>query len=195
MSSYPILVRDGIMARIKNLPYFREGDFKFSTNKSMQIQPQSIPFCGVYFLSETTSPDGDANVGEPRFRSMARFGFSVIVQNNKADFAEQELDKAWDAIASLFTDSTLYNNNTFKIQAYTNGVRTHQFGSVGAENEMPIAELRYDLTCDLGTITYPPVVTDDFETLHVETGYPLGGTEAERAKVQQVKVEWDIPQN
>lgn len=191
--SYALLVRDAFAARMKALTYF--ATFHFSTNKSEQIQPQSIPFAGVYFITERTTPDGDANVGEVRFRTMATIGFSVIVQNNDAAKAELELDKAWLQIASLFCDQTLYNNAAFKIQGFLGGSRTNQFGSIGLDNEMPIAEMRYELTCDLGTITYPPLVPDSLETIHITTQFPLGGTPEEIAAVQQVKAEFDLPQN
>lgn len=38
---------------------------------------------------------------------------------------------------------------------------------------------------------YPPVVTDDFETMHIETVFPVGG---DAASTQQVIAEFDLPQ-
>ena len=191
--SYPILVRDGIMDRVKAMPYF--SSFHFSTNKSLQIQPQSLPFCGVYLLQELMTPDGDANVGEVRFRTTTRIGFSVIVLNNDADAAEYQLDTAMQVITGgLFADPTLYDNSVFKIQAFISGSRQHVFGGVGQDNETPIAELRYELTCDLGAITYPPFEPDDLEIIHVETAFPAGGTQAEQDAVQQTIAEYDLEQ-
>lgn len=193
--SYALRVRDQIKLRMQALPFF--GGFNFTTNKSLQIQPKSIPFAGVYFIEETLVPDGDANAGEVRFRSNARYGISVIIQNNDAVAAEDKLDEAMDMIDVLFADPTLYNwiaaDGLPMIQGYIRGSRSHQFGSVGQDNELPIAELRFDLTCDLGTFMYPPKVTDDFEVLHVKTQYPWG-TQAEIDSVQQVVAEYDIPQ-
>jgi hypothetical protein len=194
--SYALDVRDQIKTRLQAMPFF--GGFNFTTNKSVQIQPKSIPFAGVYFIEETRLPDGDANVGEVRFRSTARYGISVIIQNNDAVAAENKLDEAMDVIDVLFADSTLYNwraaDGMPMIQAYMRGARSHQFGSIGQDNELPIAELRFDLTCDLGTFMYPPTVTDDFEVLHVKTQFPSGGTQAEIDSVQQITVEYNIPQ-
>ncbi len=189
--SYPILVRDGIMDRVRVLPYF--AGFHFSTNKALQIQPQSLPFCGVYFIQEIGAVDGEAQVGEPRFRTSARYGFSVIILNNDPDAGDYKLDEAMQALAhGLFDDPTLYNNSVFKIQGYTSTSRQHIFGNTGQNNELPIAELRFELICDLGVITYPPQITDDFEILHVETDFPVGG---DSDAVEQVVVEYDVQQD
>lgn len=194
--TYSLLVRDAIMTRLQAMSYFTSGGFHYSTNRALQIQPQSIPFCGVYLIEEINTPDGDANVGEPRFRQIARYGVSVIVQNNNADAAEDELTRAYGAINRIFNDPTLYNwsgdYGDAKIQAYMRNSRSHQFGSVGMENELPIAELRYDLTCDLGTITYEPDVPDTLNVVHVTTQFPSGGTQAEIDAVQQVQAHYVI---
>jgi hypothetical protein len=193
-SSYAMIVRDEILARAKSMPFF--ATFKFGTNKAEQVQPEKIPFCGVYFISEDLTPDGDADVGEPRFRSSVLYGVSIVVQNNDAAAAENKLDEAWVLVADrIFRDPSLYMNPAAQIQAYVRGNRTHQFGSVGADNSIPVAECRFTLTCDLGTIDFPPVIDDDFNTLHVTTQWPSGGTPAEIAEVQQVQAEYDLPQN
>jgi hypothetical protein len=189
-----MLVRDHLLERLQGLAFFTAHGFFFSTNKAHVIQPENIPLAAVYFIEETNSPDGDANVGEVRFRCVARYGFSVMIQNNDATAAENKLDEAMAAINSLFKDPRVYNwdgsSGLAKIQAFTRGSRTHQFGSVGAENEMPVAELRFDLTADLGVITYDPDVVDDFNTIHVETRYPPGSSDG----TPQVTVQYDIPQ-
>jgi hypothetical protein len=193
--SYPILVRDGILNRIKVMPFFSPF-VKFSSNKALQIQPENIPFCGVYLLQETMIPDGEANAGEPRFRTSARIGISVIIQNNDSVAAEYKLDAAMQSISfGLFTDSTLYNNKSFKIQGFSAGSRQHVFGHVGvSDQETPIAELRFELVCDLGVILYEPLVSDPLEVIHTETSFPIAGTADEKAAIQQVKIEYDMEQ-
>ena len=118
----------------------------------------------------------------------------MIIQNNNADTAELILDASMNAITSMFKNPDLYNwdggADEAKIQAFMRGMRTHQFGNIGQNNELPVAELRYDLTCDLGVITYDPVVDDDFITLHLETRYPPGVSDG----TPQVVVQYDIPQ-
>jgi hypothetical protein len=188
-SSYAMIVRDEMMARLKTMPFFKT--FKFGTNKAEQIQPELIPFLGVYFISEDLSPEGDPNDGEPRFHSSATYGFSVVVQNNDGAAAELTLDLAWTLVMDrLFTDPTLYLNPKAKIQAYTRGNRTHQFGAAGADNAIPIAESRFTLICDLGVIDFPPVVDNVFAKMHFETKYPL---DTDTTQIQQVVAEWDLP--
>lgn len=189
--TYPILVRDGTLTRIQAMPTF--SGFNFTSNKSLQIQPTSIPFCGVYLLQELSAADGDANAGEPRFRTLARIGISIIVQNNDATAAEHKLDILYQhIITGLFSDPTYYNNDRFKIQGFTGGSRMHAFGSVGLDNETPIAELRFELTCDLGIIYYPPYVPDDLEIIHMKTAYP---SIEKKDTSQQIEAEYDVDQN
>ena len=189
-SSYPMIVRDAILDRVKSMPFF--STFKFGTNKSEQIQPEKVPFCGVYFINEDLTPDGDPNAGEPRFCSSALYGFSIIVQNNDATAAESKLDEAWMLLTDrLFSDPSLYLNPAAQIQAYVRGNRTHQFGSVGADNSIPIAECRFTLTCDLGTIDFPPFIPDVLAKVHFETRYPLDAEDWDA--IQQVVAEWNLP--
>jgi hypothetical protein len=176
------------------MPFF--STFKFGTNKAEQVQPEKIPFCGIYFISEDLTPDGDSDTGEPRFHSLALYGVSIVVQNNDGAAAEDKLDEAWVLLTErLFRDPTLYLNPAAQIQSYTRGNRTHQFGSVGADNSIPIAECRFTLSCDLGVIDFPPIVDDDLNTIHVTTQFPSGGTPEEIAAIQQVQAEYDLPQN
>ncbi len=189
--SYPMRLLDGTMSRIQAMPFF--ATFNFSSHKGLIIQPSSVPFCGVYLLREDRAPDGDANAGEIRFRTLARIGISVIIQNNDPAAAEYKLGDAAQAISiGLFSDSTYYNNSSFKIQGLARGSCQNFFGRVGTlDNETPIAELRYELDVDLGTITYEPLVPDTLEVIHVETAFPLDG---DTSQVQQVKVEYDLEQ-
>lgn len=191
--SYPLRVRDGMLNRIKMMPFFAA--FNFTSNKAKVILTESIPFCGVYILQEFMASDGDAQAGQPRFRTTVRYGVSVIIQDNDTEKAEWQLDKALQTISrGLFTDPTFYNNSYFKIQGFTGGKREHVFGHIGSDQQTPIAELRWELMCDLGVIDYPPVVPDMLEVIHEETIFP-DDTTGDPSRVQQVVVEYDIDQN
>lgn len=193
--TYPLLVRDRILQFIQAMPFFSTNDFKYSTNKSIQIQPENIPFAAVYFIEDTELPEGDANAGDIRFRTTARYGISVIIQNNDAVAAEIILDKAMNTITQMFKNPDLYNwdgaADETKIQSFIRGARSHQFGAIGQDNELPVAELRYDLTVDLGAILFDPPADDDFITFHVETRYPGG---KDPTGIQQIVAQYDIPQ-
>ena len=188
-SSYSMIVRDAMLARAKTMTAF--AGFNFSTRKAEQIQPEKIPFLGIYFINEDLLPDGDANAGEPRFRSMTVYGFSIIVQNNDAAAAENTLDDAWVLLTSgLFSDPSLYLNPAAQIQSYQRGTRTHQFGSAAADNSIPIAECRFTLTLDLGVNDFPPIVPDVLSKVRLDTGYPSG---ADPNEIQQIGAEYDLP--
>src|SRR5262245_66258478 len=109
--TYPLLVRDRILDFIKMQPFFSSptNNFTFGTIKSTQIQPEQVPWAAVYFIEDTELPSGDANVGDIRFRVTARYGISVIIQNNDAVAAEVILDMAMNVIQSIFKNPDLYN--------------------------------------------------------------------------------------
>jgi len=158
-NTYALLVRDGVYDRVRHFPFFK--DFKFGKTKALPIQVDQLPYCGIYFMNELMLPEGDANVGEIRFHTSVRIGVSVIVINNYSDIGEAKADQALYEIENgLFSDPTFYNNNVYQIQAFTRGERTHVFGSVGHDNETPVVELQFDLTCDLGVIPFPQYIPD-----------------------------------
>ena len=198
-ASVALQVRDAILDRIKVMPFFTNvaitPPFTYTKNRALQVQPASLPLCGVYFLQEISSPDGDANAGEPRFKTRVTYGLTVLLINNDMEAVEYTLDLAAEAIRNgLFSDPTLYYNDDFKIEGYAFGTRKHNFGTT-LENETPFAELQWELRCDLGVLDYPPLVLDDLDLIHIKTAFPLGGTEQEQADVQQVTAEYDLPQN
>src|SRR5512139_2340423 len=196
--NYPLMLRDKLMTKIQAMSFFTGHNYHFHTNRSVQIQPENVPFCGVYLIEPLSLPDGDPNVGEVRFRMSARYGISVIVQNNNAVAAEAKLGEAWQAIETLYADPTFYNwekcgqPNEVAVQSFNRDSSSYVHGSIGADNSLPIAELRYEMTCDLGTITYPPDVPDTLNAIHITTQFPSGGTEAEIAAVPQVEAHYWI---
>lgn len=197
-ASPAFLVRDGIISRIKLLPFFSgsPSPFTFTKNKNLPVQPQNIPLCGVYFINENSTPDGDANAGEPRFQTRVRYGLSIVILDNDADAGEYTLDLAYQAIVGgLFSDPTFYLNEHFQIQGFELGNRTHSFGNSGLEQETPFIELRLELVCHLGTIDYPPLVTDNLDLIRIKTAFPLGGTQQEQDGTPQVVAVYDLPQN
>lgn len=190
-TSYPMLVRDGILTRIQAMAAF--AGFDFDTNNAMQVQPEHVPHCGCYLLQEQMTPDGDANAGEVRFSTVAVIGISVIIQDNNAEDAEKLLDYySQQLMRRLFTDHTLYDNSVFKIEAFTAGTRTHHFGNMLKDQETPIAELRLQLNVDLGVITHEPQITDDLEVIATRTAWPPGGTAQQIHDTIQVYAVYDL---
>jgi hypothetical protein len=186
--SYAMLVRDAMIARLKTMQFFQ--GFKFSRSHALQIN--SLPYCAVYFMGEQMTQDGNANIGEVRFSSEARYGISILMLNNDPDVMEDRLDNAFEAaFQRLLRDPTFMNNKDYQIEAFTKASRQHIYGSMNAPqtNEMPYAELRAELFCDLGAIEYEPRVEYMLETIHVETVHPPG---AEEGEVQRVFSFYDM---
>ena len=175
--SYGFLVRDGMLSRLKAMRFFQ--GWTFSRSHALKIIPDQMPYCSVYFMGEMLVPDGDADIGEARFHSVVRIGFSVMIKNNDPDAMEYRLDDAYQCIFNgLLRDVTLRNNPAARIQAYVRASRQHFYGIVGQQsNETPYAELRAELHCDLGAIEYEPLVEDMLESIHVETVHPPGDTD------------------
>jgi hypothetical protein len=196
INSYSLFIRDAMLQRIRLMPFFV--DFaKFGRSRRLSIQPDGIPYVGVYLCDETMVPDGDYNAGDIRFTHALRIGFSVIVYNNDEDNTEDQLDGAfWALMNGLLCDATLTNlfetdiPGNAVIEGFSRGTRRH-FYSVTSGSEQPIGELQMDLTCVLRT-RWAPTITDDLKVIHVETSFPIAGTEEEKAGIQQVTSVYDI---
>jgi hypothetical protein len=171
-SSFSYIMRDGILARLKETQIFGSV-VKWSRNKMKgPIQLENIPYFGCYLIEEFLSADGDSNAGAPKFVHLLRLGFSVIIISNDNDVAEWNLDQAHWAIMNY-----LHRQDWFRfpmpvgikavdIEGVEKGVRKHVFGNRASNNETPIAELQMDLTIKYRTY-FEPYVPDDFDTMHV----------------------------
>ena len=195
-NSYALVIADALFQRVKVMPFFASFAKK-SGNWALRIQPQDLPFVGVYFVEESTGPDGDANAGDIRFLHTVSIGFSVIVKNNDPAAAELTLDSAfWTILNGLLRDNTLTNywktnlaDNT-RIEAWPAYKRAHKYGAVGLQNELPIAELQWELRVIFRSNEYP-IISDDLLNIHVET-VPLAddGTVPDAAEVERIISEY-----
>jgi hypothetical protein len=157
---------------------------------------EHLPYLGVYIVDETMLPDGDANAGEPRFIHTLKIGFSVMVASNDMDLAAQTIDAAWWRIMNrIWTDAGIMNmlNSTnpddTRIEGLVRGMRRPVFGNPQANQQTPIAELRYEISCTFRTY-WPPNVTDDLLEIDVSTGVKHDDTQAEMDKRPQVKAHY-----
>jgi hypothetical protein len=159
-------------------------------NRMLSVQPDSLPYLGVYLVDEVMTPDGDANAGCIRFSHTARIGFSVIVQNNDQDLAAKTADEAFLRIMTvLYTSPTimnvLHNDNVENvgIESITAGRRRHIYGAAGLNNETPFLELQYEVSAFFRTEWYPEIsdtldeidvttrITDDPDVLQIHNVY------------------------
>jgi len=178
--SYSLVIRDVFYDTLAlREPYFAN-HFKRKT-KMVPVQPDQVPYLGVYIIDEVMTPDGDGNAGEPAFIHTLRIGFSVMVAMSDQNAAELEIDAAfWRIMNRLWTDQYVMNlldttspdgsmnpDNT-RIESISRGVRRHVFGSSQLNNSTPLAELQYDVSCIYRTY-WPPNVTDDLLEIDVTT--------------------------
>jgi hypothetical protein len=169
--------------------------------KMLPLQPDLLPFLGVYLVDEVMGPDGDANAGCVRFTHTARIGFSVVEVNNDQDALEQTIDQAFLKIMSiLWTDADLMNvlqktlaanaqnPEAVGIESISRGTRRFVFGSASFNNEMPLGELQYEVSCVYRTEWYPDI-TDTLDEIVITTGVKAGDTQTEMDQRQQVEVD------
>jgi hypothetical protein len=179
------IARNMMFDRVVAMPFF--AGFTFAKTKMLRIQVDDIPFCGVYLINELWLPEGDSNHGDIRFRDSARIGFSVVVVDNDDEDGEATLDQAFFEITNgLLTDSTLTGFNNQILQGVTRGERLNVYGSVALDNETPVLEMQFDMSADLGTAIFKPVIVDDLERVHV-TARPIQNPDA-----PPVEMQWEI---
>jgi hypothetical protein len=171
--SYSWVIRDVFFDTLAlREPYF--ANFFTRKTKMVPVQPDQLPYLGVYIIDEVMTPDGDGNAGEVGFIHTLRIGFSVMIAINDQNAAEQQIDAAfWRIMNRLWTDQYVMNLlNTYnptdgsqnpdntRIESIVRGVRRHVFGAQQLNNSTPLAELQYDVSCVYRTY-WPPNVTDD----------------------------------
>jgi hypothetical protein len=187
--SFSLVIRDAFFGALSSDPFF--GSYTCRKAKMLQVQPQLLPYLGVYIIDETMLPDGDTNAGHIRFNHTLRVGFSVMIANNDQVVAELQIDAAWWRIMHrLWPDQHIMNllvssnpDNTI-VESITRGTRKHVFGTSGLNNETPLAELQYDVSIFFRT-GWPPIITDDLEEIDISTGVKPGDTQAEMDQRQQ----------
>lgn len=189
--SFLVDIRDAMYNVVTADSYFATG-WTFRKTKMKPVQADLIPYLGVYVVSETMVPDGDANTGCIRFNHTGRIGFSVIQANNDADQLEHMIDGSyWKIMTLLWTNAklmnVLVNNNpeNVGIESILQGSRRHIFGSTGANNETPFAELQYELSCFCRSEWYPDI-TDTLDEIDVTVSL----NNADPAQVQPVTIKY-----
>ncbi|MGY8661772.1 hypothetical protein Q3C01_05305 [Bradyrhizobium sp. UFLA05-109] len=195
--SYSHVIRNVFFDAVSADPFF--ASYTCRKNKMLVARPEYLPYLGVYVIDETMLPDGDGNAGEVRFIHALRIGFSVIVANNDQDALEAQLDAAyWRIMNRLWPDEYIMNlldttdpstgtqnpDNT-RIESIERGVRRYVWGNAAFNNETPVGEVQYDITCRHRTY-WSPVIPDDLLTIDMQTGIKSGDTQDEMDQRQQL---------
>ena len=182
MSSYAIVIAD----KAFELLAIAGSQFKkFRRAPMVQMTPADLPALGVFILRETREPDGDANAGEPRFIHRLHLGISGSIA--LSDEGEQLI--ALEAMMADIDDKLLTSVAFVSlIEGVLSMDRKSQYSVMG---ETTLAEIQIEMIVTFRS-TWPPVVVDDFLSMHSTTKYPDGG---DPASTEQVVAEYDIPQN
>jgi hypothetical protein len=197
-ASYSLQIRDTFFNALSTTPFFQH--YTCRRTKMLRIQHELLPYLGVYLIDDPMVPDGDGNAGEIRFLHNLRIGFSVMVANNDQDALEAQLDAAYNAItgrlwpdqfimnvADTYDPATHWRNvGDVKIESIERGMRKHVWGLAALNNETPVGELQYDVTCRHRE-GFPPVITDDLLLIDVKTGIKPGDTQDEMHRRLQIE--------
>jgi hypothetical protein len=195
-NSYSLVIRDVFHDALVADPFFA-GYFTRKT-KMVPVQHDQLPFLGVYIVSETMLPDGEADQTDIKFIHTLVVGFSVMVAINDQDAAEKQIDAAFwrinnrlliDENQNIFNVWFPTNPDNTKIESVTRGVRRHVFGASQLNNQTPLAELQYDMSVNYRTM-WDPVITDDLLEIDVTTGVKPGDTPEEMAQRKQVQAHY-----
>ena len=188
--SYAFDIRDTFYNAVTADAFFQ--GFVTKKNRMLPVQPDQLPYLGVYVTEETSAPDGDANAACVRFVNTARIVFSVMTANNDRDAAESLSDKAYLKIMSvLYTSPDIMNVLTRKnvegvlIESIARGTRRHIYGNSGQNNQTPWIELQYEVQATYRTEWYPDII-DTLDEIALTTGVQPDDTAADMANRLQV---------
>jgi hypothetical protein len=180
--TYSWIIRNVFFDALARDPFFAAHTKR--KTRMLVVQKQHLPYLGVYIVGDQMTPDGDANAGEPRLCHSLVIGYSVMIENNDPDAAEQTLDMALKRIQAVLCDPYIMNvwdtynpqlsfgnpDNT-RIESITRASRKHNWGSAGLNNETAWAELQYEETIFYRE-NFPPVIPDDLREIAVTTTFP-----------------------
>lgn len=141
------------------------------------IQIGQLPALGVYLIRENFTPDGDSNVGPPRYIVDAVIGVMVMEESSTPSVLEGSMDALVDLIEdTILTDPTFLtikdSNGEFLIDSVPNISRTYDFPKDG-ETQYIQARLQFTVRF---MVIYPPVLTNNFNTMLLTVQPPNQGS-------------------
>lgn len=186
-------IRDAMYNIIAVHPHF--AGWKIQKTKMLQVQPDALPYLGIYVIEEIMLPDGDGNIGCVRFSHTGRIGFSIIQAHNDPNVVERMVDASyWKIMGLLWTNAHLMNvlkNSNPEgvgIESSIRGSRKPTFGSTGLNNETPFAEMQYEVSCFYRSEWYPDI-TDTLNEIDVTV--PVNNSDPSQVQPITVKYMFD----
>jgi hypothetical protein len=199
VNSDSYFIRRFWLERMKIIPPFNAA-VKVARTNAKPTQPEHLPFLAGYFLSESAGPLGDPNTGEPRFHLTLKLGFSWIVKNDDPEAAEDKLDEAHWAFMKMLHDPDWHiivppdpaiPNSGIRIESILGFEHERYYGTVGKNNEMPIAEMRMEMEFFHSSV-FDPIISDTFQVFH-STILPYPAMDP--AEVEAIILELNLPQD
>jgi hypothetical protein len=195
--SYAWVLLDWIFNQLSTDPFF----VNFTVRRISSALPvelwSQVPFLGVFISDEPLTPVGDFDETTIRFTHNVPIGFQIILRNNDSVKLLQDIDSvSWHIMRKLFRLNALTNafdtGSGVALKGIPRGrVSRPRYGMAGSKNETPIAERVLDLTFQFESEWYP-YGFDDLQRITVTTAFPIGGTSAEQAAIQQVKIVYEF---
>lgn len=168
MTTIATMIRDQAMIRLKKLTPDGGSWKSFRKIALPTIEPNQLPCLGVYILRESLNPDGDANVGPPRYIADVTIGISIIDEGNKSYALEGSIDSLVDqAEDTLLQDITFLGmtdaNNNPIIEAIPQITRTYNFFE---KSETYMMECRLQMTIQYRCF-FEPLAPNYLETIAI----------------------------
>ena len=167
----PAQIRDAVFVRVKAaFP-----DFKVTRRSPLlPIQNDQLPAVGVFLAEDTDSPDGDYNVGPPRFISDATIAISVVEDAGKSEAARRKVEARMNAIKNvLFKDASFVALTARNGQPLLEGIaRVRRTFSFPQQGETFYAEGRLHIVCRFRCY-YDPIAPNALTEVSV-TAQPFG---------------------
>jgi hypothetical protein len=195
--SYAWVLLDWIYTQLTSDPFFAN----FTVTRISSALPvelwNQVPFLGVFATDEPLSPVGDIDETTIRFTHNVQIGFQIILRNSDPVQLMKDVDSvSWYIMRKLFRLDALTNmfdtGSGVALKGIPRGrVSKLRYGMAGSRNETPVAERVLDLVFQFESEWYP-YGFDDLERITVTTAFPIGGTEAEQANIQQVKIVYEF---
>jgi len=140
----------------------------YRNTPSLQVTPSDLPMLGVYILRERRLAVGNANHAIPDFKVELTLGLSGACQADTDDQNSLLQLEEWmtEADAMLLTNAVFVK----RVEGFTAMDRQSQYAKVG---ETTLFEIRVEMQMEYRD-WHNPVVTDDFNMLHLTLKYPPG---------------------
>ncbi|MEW5422658.1 hypothetical protein [Amorphus sp. 3PC139-8] len=141
---------------------------RVETSRFAPIPADALTRARLYLRSGSYQVDGHAGTGEPTFGRTRRLVISITRAAGAAEELDDDLDGDIDlCLSALLTDADWVKQvgGTGSVEVDYDAKDTGEFRSIEAVISIEVIDW----------IAYPPVITDDFETLAVRAHDPVDG--------------------